>query len=225
MLSPVYYFSFESCRHIDLFKQIFVWDILKILPDYIKSQKLGKIEIAIPDNVYLENPELISIGEGTVIEPGVYIKGPVIIGKNCKIRQGAYIRENVILEDGSFVGHDSEIKSSVFLPAASAAHFNYVGDSLLGLNTNLGAGVKCANVRLDKKEVCVRLKDGKRETGLKKFGLILGDRSQIGCNGVTNPGTLLGKDVLCPGGIVLNGLIPSGSKIEQIPTYRIEEGK
>ncbi len=223
MLHPGYYFSFESTPFASLFEEVYIWDVLKKLSSYIEKQKLGKIDISIPENVYLENPHLISIGEGTIIEPCVYIKGPVIIGKNCKICHGAYIRENVILGDGAVVGHNSEIKHSILFPRAHAAHFNYVGDSILGFDTNLGSGVKCANFRLDGKEIVLRIKEKKENTGLRKLGVILGDRSKVGCNTVTNPGTLIGKDVACPPGIVLLGSISSKAKITSKCMYNIEE--
>lgn len=224
MLDPRYYFSFESIPFGSLFEEISIIDVLKKISSYIKKQKLGKIDIALPENVYLENPHLISIGEGTVIEPNVYIKGPAIIGKNCQIRHGAYIRENVILGDEVVIGHNSEVKNSILLPRAHAAHFNYVGDSIIGFDANLGAGVICANFRLDEKEIILRMEEKKENTGLRKLGVILGDRSKIGCNSVINPGTLIGKDVLCPAGIVLIGTIPSKSKITSKAIYTIEKG-
>lgn len=212
MLDPNDYFSFEFQTLEKLFDQKYVWDIVKNISSYIKTLPLGKIEVPIPNGVYLENSSLISIGEGTILEPGCYIKGPAWIGKGCKIKHASYIRENVILADGSVVGHGSEVKNSILLPGAHAAHFNYVGDSILGSDTNLGAGVKCANIRLDRKEITIRKEKEKIGTGLIKLGLILGDRSQIGCNSVTNPGTLIGKDSFCPPGTVLKGCIFQGER-------------
>ncbi len=210
MRDPKYYFSHES---FPLFQGIkSVWEALENLSSYLKEMKLGLIEVEIPEGVYLEDAHLISIGKGTVIEPGAYIKGPALIGKNCQIRHGAYLRGNVILEDGAVVGHSTEVKHSILLKRAHAAHFNYVGDSILGEESNLGAGVKCANYRLDQGKVCVWIDDKKVETGLQKLGLILGDRSQIGCNSVTNPGTLIGKDVLCYPCLHIQGTLLSNSK-------------
>lgn len=223
MLQPSYYFSFQDTPIATLFQDcICVWDALKNLSIYLKNQDLGKIEVSISEGVFLENPELISIGEGTILEPGVYIKGPALIGKNCEIRHGAYLRENVILCDGAVVGHDSEIKNSILFPRAHAAHFNYVGDSILGSDTNLGAGVICANFRLDHREIRVEIEGEKIGTGLTKFGLILGDHSQIGCNSVTNPGTMIGKNVFCHPCINVGGVIPSSSKIKSQKTYIVE---
>jgi NDP-sugar pyrophosphorylase family protein len=217
------YFSLQDCPFISLFEGCdFVFDVIKKLSPYLEKQKLGKIEALIPTGVHLENIENISIGKGTKIEPGAFIQGPAWIGENCEIRQGAYIRGNVILANNAVVGHSSEVKNSILLTRAHAAHFNYVGDSILGSDTNLGAGVICANFRLDKREIAVQIRGKKVLTGLKKMGVILGDRSQIGCNTVINPGTLIGKDVLCFSCLNISGTIPSKSKIKSQKTYIIE---
>ncbi len=213
MLSASYYFDAGDFSDL-LEDNTPVWDALKKIPAYLQSKTLGKIETNIPEGVFLENPELISIGKGSVIEPGVYIKGPVLIGENCKVLHGAYIRENVILGDGAVVGHSTEVKNSLLLPGAHAAHFNYVGDSILGRNSNLGAGVKCANMRFDKKNVTVEIEKKKVDTGLKKMGLILGNNSQVGCNAVTSPGTLIGKEVFCYPCSHVSGSIPSHTRVK-----------
>lgn len=207
MLDPAYYFAYQLSPYAELFRGKLITEVVKSISEYLLRMREWNIEISIPNGVFLENPSLISIGEGTVIEPGAYIKGPVRIGKNCIIGHTAYIRENVILEEGAVVGHASEVKNSFFFQGARAPHFNYVGDSILGRNTNLGAGVKCANVRFDRKEIAA--------TGLRKLGVILGDESQIGCNTVTNPGTYVGRGVLCLPGTVISGFIPSRNKEKQ----------
>ena len=181
-------FNLESFAHRKVFDGCtYPWEALLKLIQYLESQKLGKIECPIPDGVYLVNPEQISIGKGTVVEPGALIKGPCLIGRDCEIRHGAYIRGGVLTGDRCVIGHATEVKGSILLDDVHAAHFNYVGDSILGNRVNLGAGVKLANVRLDEREV---------KTGLKKLGAILGDETQIGCNAVTNPGTVMGKGSL-----------------------------
>ncbi len=135
----------------------------------------------------------ISIGEGTVVEPGALIKGPAVIGKNSEVRQGAYIRGNCLVGDRCVVGHTTEMKSAVMLNDAKAGHFAYIGDSILGSNVNLGAGTKLANLKIVASEVKLRIEGSVYKTGLKKFGAILGDDVETGCNSVTSPGTLLGK--------------------------------
>lgn len=197
-LSSEEYFSLQQYAHRELFHGItYAWEPLLALSAYLEKQKLGKIEIEVPKNVYLVNPELISIGAGTVIEPGAYIQGPVIIGPKNTIRHGAYIRGNVITGEGCVIGHTTEVKHSIFLDRALAPHFNYVGDSILGNDVNLGAGVKLANFKLDHKDVDLIFQGQKIFTKLRKFGAILGDGVQIGCNAVTNPGTLIGKGAFC----------------------------
>jgi len=183
-------FNRKSYSHDRLFDNCtYAWEALSKLAQYLESQNLGKIECPVPDGVYLVNPELISIGKGTVIEPGSFIQGPCVIGRDCQIRFGAYIRGHVVTGDRCVIGHATEVKGSIFLDDVHAAHFNYVGDSILGNRVNLGAGAVLANLRFDHKEVKV----GDISTGLKKLGAVLGDETQLGCNVVTNPGTVIPK--------------------------------
>ncbi len=197
-LKPSYFFDLNSFEHASLFADItYVWEAISKIDSYLKSLKLGKIEVPIPDGAHLVNPESISIGSGTIVEPGAYIKGPCVIGKNCSIRQGAYIRGNLIAGDSCVIGHDTEVKNAVFLNDAHAAHFAYVGDTILGNRINLGAGTVCANLRFDRGSVKVHVDDVSFNTGLKKFGAIVGDDAQTGCNSVMNPGTILCKNTLC----------------------------
>ena len=191
---PEIFFDLKDFSHRTLFlNHLPIWETLKNLNNYLKSLKLGKIEIDIPKGVTLVHPERISIEKGTVLEPGSYIEGPCFIGKGVQVRHGAYIRPNVIIGDHAVVGHASELKHAILLNRCSAAHFNYVGDSIIGNRVNLGAGVVCANFRLDKKKIAVTLPEKKIETGLRKFGAVIGDDSQLGCHTVINPGTLLRK--------------------------------
>ena len=136
--------------------------------------------------------------DGVIIHPSatigecVRIEGPCYIGANAEIRHSAFLRKGSWIGEGAIVGHSSEIKNSVLLPKSKAPHFNYVGDSILGIGVNLGAGVKLANVRNDRGEVSVRMSDGVRiNTGLRKLGALIGDYSQLGCNVVTNPGAII----------------------------------
>lgn len=187
--SPLDFFSPETCAH-PLFQGVdYVWEALNRLHDYLLTQPLGEIEVTIPEGVYLVDPHLISIGAGTEIEPGAYIKGPCLIGKNCSIRHTAYLRGDVLVEEGSVIGHASEVKHSIFLKNAKAAHFAYVGDSILGEGVNLGAGTRLANLRFDHLQICIKSGKGSIPTGRKKLGAILGDGVQTGCNSVCNPGT------------------------------------
>lgn len=135
----------------------------------------------------------IYIGEGTVVEPGALIKGPSIIGNHTEVRQGAYLRGDCLIGDRCVVGHTTEVKHSIMLDDAKAGHFAYIGDSILGNYVNLGAGTKLANLKIVDVEMKIRVEEKVYETGLRKFGAILGDHTETGCNSVTSPGTLLGK--------------------------------
>jgi len=208
------FFHLENFQHASLFDSYeHVWEVLAVLPQYLRKQNLGKIEIEIPEGVFLENPELISIGKGTVIEPGTYIKGPCIIGKKCIIRQGAYIRGELLTGDECVIGHCTEVKNSILLNHAKAAHFAYLGETILGNRVNLGAGVKCANFKLDGREIIIHHAGQHFATGLRKMGAIIGDDSQLGCNAVTNPGTLIGKNCYLLPCTNFGGVAPDDSKI------------
>lgn len=192
-------FALEGIAHLELFKtDSKPWLILNHLISYIESfPLLGQIKSEIPKSVTLTHPESIFIDEGVTVGPNVVIEGPCLIGKGVEIRSNAFIRAGCILEEGSLVGHCSEVKGAILLPHAKAPHFNYVGDSIIGHNVNLGAGVTCANFRLDHKEISLISSDGKRvPSGRKKLGAIIGDDSQIGCQSVINPGTILKRKTL-----------------------------
>ena len=148
----------------------------------------------------------ICLGKGVLVEPGAMIKEPAVIGDHTEIRQGAYLRGYCLVGKRCVVGHTTEVKHSIFLNDAKAGHFAYVGDSILGTGVNLGAGTKLANFRFIAGEVRVKTPDGYVSSGLRKFGAVLGDRVQTGCNTVTSPGTVIGPDGL----IMPNTTVPSG---------------
>lgn len=209
------FFDLTTFSHKTLFeKGKNAWDAISYLEVFFTHFPLGKIESEVPDGVTFVNLEQISIGKDTVIDPGVMIKGPCVIGENCEIRQGAFVREKTVIGDRCVIGHGSEIKRSIFLDDASAAHFNYVGDSILGNRVNLGAGVKLANSRLDKELIYFRYLGKKISTNLYKLGAVLGDDVQMGCNSVANPGTIIGKKVVCPPCKSVGGYIPPLAKIK-----------
>ena len=144
--SPKVFFHLDDYIHRALFAKItYVWEALNDLERYLKQLSLGKIETEIPAGAILVNPEQISIGKGSVIEPGAYIKGPCVIGERCAVRQGAYIRGLFLAGNDCVIGHTTEVKQVIFLNGVHAAHFAYLGDSILGHRVNLGAGTKCAN--------------------------------------------------------------------------------
>jgi NDP-sugar pyrophosphorylase family protein len=170
-----------------------------------KKGEIVKEAAVILPGAYLANDKII-IGPGSVVEPGVFIRGPVIIGNHTEIRQGAYIRGDCIVGNGCVVGHTTEMKGSILLDGAKAAHFAYVGDSILGNNVNLGAGTKLANLKMIPGSISVTVDKKRHDTGRRKLGAILGDRTETGCNSVTSPGTLMG-----PGSVVYAGVsLPGG---------------
>lgn len=142
----------------------------------------------------------VYVSRDAVIEPGAYVQGPCFIGPGAEVRHCAYVRGNVYVGARAVVGHTSEIKGSVLLDEAKAAHFAYVGDSFLGRHVNLGAGTKLANLKLKGDEVRFRHPaTGKPvASGLRKFGAVLGDNAQTGCNSVLSPGT-----IMMPGATIL----------------------
>lgn len=137
--------------------------------------------------------EAIFIGPGAVVEPGALIKGPCIIGPQAEVRQGAYMRGKCIVGARCIVGHTTEMKSSIMLDGAKAGHFAYIGDSIIGHEANLGAGTKLANLKMGEQTIRVIAHGTQIITNLRKFGAILGDHAETGCNSVTNPGTVIGK--------------------------------
>ncbi|WP_456432151.1 glucose-1-phosphate thymidylyltransferase [Thermosulfuriphilus sp.] len=154
----------------------------------------------------------VELGPGVIVEPGALIKGPTIIGARSEVRQGAYIRGDCLVGEECVVGHTTEIKHSVMLSGAKAGHFAYIGDSILGLGVNLGAGTKLANLKMRPSTVKVVYQGEPFDTGCRKLGAILGDASQTGCNSVTNPGVFLGPgSLVLPGVVVKSGLYPPKS--------------
>jgi len=195
------FFDLEGQNHEALFSGLKnAWEVLPKIGPYLKAnlKKGSKARLVgtpvIGDQVFL--------GEGTIVEPGVYIRGPAWIGKNCEIRHGAYIRENVIAGDGCVLGNSCEFKNCILLSGAHVSHFSYVGDSVVGRDVNLGAGVILSNYRLDGQAIRVRVSGQLVETGLRKFGAMVGDRASVGCNAVVNPGSLVAKEArILPGTI------------------------
>lgn len=165
------------------------------IPDFFASQnpsQTNQIDGQVSQDAYLLGKGII-IRAGAVVEPGAYIKGPAYIGEGTHVRHGAYIRGNVIAGKNCVIGHATEIKHALMLDGAKAGHFAYVGDSILGHNVNLGAGTKLANLKVFRGNIHVYHRGEKINTGLRKFGAILGDGVEMGCNSVANPGTILGK--------------------------------
>ena len=173
---------------------------------------------ALSGTIEVDNHGFFVRGEGIIIEAsatveaGAYLIGPCYIGPRATVRSGAYVREYSWICADAVVGHATEVKHSVLLPGAKAPHFNYVGDSILGKDVNLGAGTKLSNLRNDGGEVHLRL-DGERvASGLRKFGALLGEGAALGCNSVTNPGVVLGCNSVVWPNVTVTGV--HGAKSE-----------
>jgi UDP-N-acetylglucosamine diphosphorylase / glucose-1-phosphate thymidylyltransferase / UDP-N-acetylgalactosamine diphosphorylase / glucosamine-1-phosphate N-acetyltransferase / galactosamine-1-phosphate N-acetyltransferase len=211
-LKPEDFFDLSHFEHKALFENIEnVWDAMKNIEAYVKNflKTMYGYQYAIVERgAFVSSQRTVSIGGGTIIESGAYIKGPAIIGENTEIRSGAYIRENVVIGDNCVIGHASEIKNSIVLDGGKAPHFNYVGDSIIGRDANLGAGVKLSNLKVNWEAVKVQFDGEKIDTGLLKFGAIVGDGVEIGCNTVLNPGTLLGLECIVYPNASVNGYWP-----------------
>ncbi len=192
MLKPVDFFDLTKTQFRDLFENAeYVWDVLKHLEGYVQKRLKPGIYGKVMDGAIVSGD--VYIGKGTVVEPGAFVKGPAIIGENSIIRHGAYVRENVIAGSGVTLGHCCEFKNVVLFNEANVPHFAYVGDSILGWRSHLGAGVKISNIKLLQEPIDINIEGKKYETGLVKFGAIIGDEVEVGCNSVLNPGSLIGK--------------------------------
>ncbi len=208
MFAPDDLFTLCDFEHRALFDGLeYAWEALPKIDSYIKSVIRPGIHGQVMANVTIIGD--VFIGEGTVVEPGAFINGPTIIGKNCQVRQNAYIRGSILVGDGCVVGHSTEVKNSVFLNTSNAPHFNYVGDSILGAEANLGAGTKLSNFKITvDKTVKIKVGEEVFDTGLIKFGAILGDGVQTGCNAVLNPGTVVGKRSQIYACSLVRGFVP-----------------
>ena len=182
------------------------WEVLPKIEEFIKE--LGN---TLSSEEYEKREEDIWIAKTATIAPTAYIKGPAIIGKNAEIRHCAFIRGKAIVGEGAVVGNSTELKNVILFNKVQVPHYNYVGDSILGYKAHMGAGSITSNVKSDKKLVIVKNKEEKIETGLKKFGAMLGDNVEIGCGSVLNPGTVIGKNTNVYPLSSVRGVVPSNS--------------
>ena len=166
----------------------FPWEVLSKIGDFIV--KLGNI---LPESEYEKRGEDVWIAKSAKVAPTACINGPAIIGKEAEVRHCAFIRGNAIVGEGAVVGNSTELKNVVLFNKVQVPHYNYVGDSVLGYKSHMGAGSITSNVKSDKKLVVVKTSEGNIETGMKKFGAMLGDEVEVGCGSVLNPGTVVGS--------------------------------
>ena len=206
MFAPSELFDLSQTSHAAIFDGCkYAWEALARIGPYLAAQAKPNLRNRCEGTAYIG--EQVAIGEGTVLEDGVMILGPAVIGRNCQIRHNAYIRQNVIIGDDCVVGNASEIKNSILFNRAQAPHFNYVGDSILGFRAHLGAGVKISNFKIMPGNVIVQ-KDGRTfDTGLRKFGALLGDECEVGCNAVLSPGSILGRESVVYPNVVWRGAL------------------
>jgi len=186
------FLDLSKTEHASLFQDSApVWEALKLIRNYLERFLQPAMKGTTIGTPFIS--DRVAIGPGTWVQNGATIIGPAWIGNNCEIRSGCYIRENVIVGNGVVLGNSCEFKNCIILDEVQIPHFSYVGDSILGYKAHLAAGVILSNVRLDREEVSVRYGQSKIPTGLRKFGAIVGDKAEIGCNAVISPGSIIGR--------------------------------
>lgn len=185
---------------------VYPWEVLSELGSFIES--LGEL---LPESEYKKLGRNIWVHRSVKVAPTVAMAGPMIICAGAQIRQSAYLRGSVIIGEKAVIGNSCEIKNSIIFDEVQIPHFNYVGDSILGYKSHLGAGAVTSNVKSDKTLVKVHAENGDVTTGLKKFGAILGDHVEVGCNSVLNPGTVVGKNTNIYPLSSVRGCVPADS--------------
>lgn len=174
----------------DIFNDVkFPWEVLSKIENFII--KLGK---SLPKEKFTQHGENIWIAKSAKVSATASLTGPIIIDENAEIRHCAFIRKNAIIGKDTVVGNSTELKNVILFNGVQVPHYNYVGDSILGYKAHMGAGSITSNVKSTRENVTIKIGDEKIETGLKKFGAMLGDNVEIGCNAVLNPGTIIGKN-------------------------------
>ena len=189
-----------------LLAHTYPWEVLPELKSYI-----SKLIDTLPEGRYVRVKRDVAIAKSTKVAESVTVCGPAIIGAECELRSGAFIRGGVLIGDGVTIGNSCEIKNSIIFDGAQIPHFNYVGDSIIGYRSHLGAGVITSNLKSDKSQVCVKRENESIPTGLKKFGAIIGDEAEIGCNTVLNPGSIVGRASIVYPLSSVRGVVPSKS--------------
>lgn len=181
------------------------WEALKGIGDFIKQ--LGP---TLPQDEFEYKGDQIWIAKDAKIYPNNYIAGPCIIGHRTEVRPGAFIRGNALVGDDCVVGNSTELKNVILFDHVQVPHYNYVGDSVLGYYSHMGAGAITSNVKQDKTLVTVRTEEGRVESGLKKFGAVLGDHVEVGCNSVLTPGSVIGRESRVYPLSMVRGFVPAG---------------
>lgn len=189
---------FENCTY--------PWEVFDKLGEFIKE--LGP---TLPKDIYEQRGENIWVAKSATVAPTAFLNGPLIIDEDAEIRHCAFIRGTAIVGKGAVVGNSTELKCALLFNKVQVPHYNYVGNSVLGFKSHMGAGSITSNLKSDKSLVTIRINGETLETGLKKFGAILGDNVEVGCNSVMNPGTVIGKHTNIYPLSMVRGYVPENS--------------
>lgn len=191
----------------DLFEGLtYPWEALPKIHDFIIE--LGR---RLPADIYEERGDNIWVAKNASVAPTACLNGPLIVDEGAEIRHCAYIRGNAIVGKGAVVGNSTELKNVVLFNRVQVPHYNYVGDSILGFRSHMGAGSITSNVKSDKSLVTVKGEGTRIDTGLKKMGAMLGDHVEVGCNSVLNPGTVIGRNSNIYPTSMVRGVVPADS--------------
>lgn len=182
-------YSLDQTIAKDIFNGVtYPWEVLPKISSFILE--LGA---TLSEDEYEKRGENVWVAKSAKVAPTAFINGPAIIGKDAEVRHCAFIRGNAIVGEGAVVGNSTELKNVILFNKVQVPHYNYVGDSVLGYKSHMGAGSITSNVKSDKKLVVVKAGEEKIETGMKKFGAMLGDEVEVACGSVLNPGTVVGN--------------------------------
>jgi NDP-sugar pyrophosphorylase family protein len=186
-----------------------LWDPLSRVSDLIRAT------VADRPGYYTEVAREVWIGSGTTIAATASISGPAVFGSGCVIRHSAFVRGRVLAGDDCVIGNSTELKNCILFDEVQVPHFNYVGDSILGYRTHLGAGVILSNVRLDHGTVVIRAGEVRIDSGLPKLGALIGDDVEVGCNTVCNPGTIIGRGAVIYPLSIVGGVVERGAIVKR----------
>ena len=200
-------YTLEETIAKDLFEGVtYPWEVLPKISSFILE--LGA---SLPEGEYEKRGENVWVARSAKVAPTAFIGGPAIIGKDAEVRHCAFIRGNAIVGEGAVVGNSTELKNVVLFNKVQVPHYNYVGDSILGYKSHMGAGSITSNVKSDKKLVVVKTPEGNIETGMKKFGAMLGDHVEVGCGTILNAGSVVGPHTNIYPLSSVRGFVPGGS--------------
>ena len=200
-------YNLEETIAAELFGGVeYPWEVLPRIHDFILE--LGN---RLPKDIFEERGENIWVARSARVAPSACLNGPLIVDEDAEIRHCAFVRGSAIVGKGAVVGNSTELKNVILLNKVQVPHYNYVGDSILGYKSHMGAGSITSNVKSDKTLVVVKGEGIRLETGLKKMGAMLGDNVEVGCNSVLNPGTVIGRNTNIYPTSMVRGVVPPGS--------------